>query len=439
MKKMRILSLLILFAMGLIVEVNAQVDIVNARANPKTFIFDDDKHTVHGYIYNTLKEQSTCCGNDAIYLEVKFDEGGGVTSAKTLTGKNDCYKKSVVDIVKNVRWDATGVKGTKTIYFEVKPIIPCSGSPDENKYKPIVGTNVVAANTSKPTETSTETGTSGVEEVVEEVVEESVDEPVEEVKEEVVEEVMSEASEAEEVVEEVVEEVASEASEAEEVVEATTSGMTGDGFLSEEPSETSTETGKDAIKSNTTTNSGKDAIKTETVASNTGKGAIKNNTTTTASTPANKYSGPVKIPPQEKFEYVSKGERMPAESHRDSHVNVPGKSITNPKYASGENGFALQIRQALRKAGFCGLAQAAVELTIDPNGTVIGSRVLAANNDKVREIVPEIVSGIKFQPQGYGSNYNSYHQFKTEIVCKGDSPKHDLDQVPNIIKTTAAR
>ena len=117
---MRIFTILFLLVTGLITSVTAQggVDIASARANPRTFIFDDGRHTVHGYIYKQL-EQTSCCGNDAIYLEVKYDASGSVTSAKTLTGKNDCYKKSVTDIVKNVRWDATGASGSKTIYFEV--------------------------------------------------------------------------------------------------------------------------------------------------------------------------------------------------------------------------------------------------------------------------------------------------------------------------------
>ncbi|MEM7035509.1 MAG: hypothetical protein AAF570_00940 [Bacteroidota bacterium] len=419
---------------------NAQVDVTNARANPKTFIFDDDKHTVHGYIYSTLKEKSSCCGNDAIYLEVKFDGTGSVTSAKTLTGKNDCYKKSVVDIVKSVRWNAEGVSGTKTIYFEVKPIIPCSGSPGENEYKniPVVGGGAVASNGGM--ESSNESGTgSVVEEVVEETVtttKEETEEVAMETKEEaeeVVEEVATNTKEeAEEVVEEVameskeeVEEVAMNTKEeVEEVKENNAGGWTGDSFLSEESSE-ETAMGKDAIKNNSAP-TGKDIVKGHTAPTDV---------VLAGGSSVNKYTGPVKIPPQAKLKYESKGERNPEDAHRGTFVNVPGNKIGNPKYEEGENKFAIHLRQELRKAGYCGLAQAAVELEIDPNGSVVNSRVLMANDDKIREIVPTILSGLKFQPQGMGVNYRSIHQFKTEIVCKGQSPKYeDLDDVPNLIK-----
>ncbi|MEM0999844.1 MAG: hypothetical protein AAGN35_22520 [Bacteroidota bacterium] len=409
---MRILSIALLITLGLFYSVNAQVDLASARANAKTFIFDDGKHTVHGEVYRQLKEFTSCCGNDAIYLEVKFDQQGTVTSAKTLTGKNDCYKKSVIDIIRNVRWDATGVTGTKTIYFEVKPIIPCSGSPGENEYKPIAAMNVVASNESSGSNESSNMSSAN-EEVVEEVEEvvEETEEFVEEVAEEVVEE-------AEEVME-----------ETEEVVAETTSDWNSDSFLSD--------TGSSSDGSG---NPGKDAIKNRNGANNNGKNVIKNRNTTTGtpmdgSKPATAYSGPVKIPPQATdIEYVSKGERSPETSHRETFANVQGTTLNIPKYADGEGQFALQLRKSLRESGFCGLAQGLVSIEISPGGQVINTNMLAANNDRVREVVPGIVSTLRFSPQGSGANYRIYQEFKAEIVCKGQKPQYEnLEAVPNII------
>ncbi len=136
MKKVN--SLLLFVTMFLVAQtINAQIDFNAERANPKTLIFDGGKSTVQNAIYAELQEYTTCCGNDAIYVEVKFDEAGNYVSAKTLTGSNDCYKKSIIDIVKKIKWDVSAASGSRTIYFELKPVIPCTGSPAENAYKPV--------------------------------------------------------------------------------------------------------------------------------------------------------------------------------------------------------------------------------------------------------------------------------------------------------------
>lgn len=98
-------------------------DVTKLTADTKTFLFSDGVSTVKNYIYNRLEAQTACCGSDRIYLEVKLDPSGYVLSVKALTGKNECFKESVIDIVKNIKWDASDFKGTKSIYFEVKPEI----------------------------------------------------------------------------------------------------------------------------------------------------------------------------------------------------------------------------------------------------------------------------------------------------------------------------
>lgn len=392
---MRILSILFFISLGLFTKVSAQVDILNARADPKTFIFDDEKHTVHGYIYNTLKEKTSCCGNDAIYLEVKFDQSGTVTSAKTLTGKNECYKKSVVDIVKQVKWKAEGVSSSKTIYFEVKPIVPCSGSPGENVYKNIAGA-AVAVNVTPPP-------------VVEE--EEEFVEEVAEVEEAVEEEVVEEVAEVEE------EFLSSETSE--------------ESFVEEEVVVT-----KEVIKAEAPP-SGKEAIK-ETAAPS-GKEAIKNpvvvNEVKTVSPPvaSTKPSGPIKIPPQEKFTYVSKGDVKPAESHNTTFVNNEPYQDKTIKY-DNQSQVAVNLRTELRKAGYCGLAHAAIEMETDPRtGNVISTRVMKSNDPKVAELVPSVTKSMRFKPSQSASNRFVYVEFKTEMVCNGEKPKLELESIENYL------
>lgn len=407
---MRIFSLVSLFTLGLFYAGNAQVDIMNTRANPKTFIFDDDKHTVHGYIYSQLKEKTSCCGNDAIYLEVKFDESGSVTSAKTLTGKNECFKQSVIDIVSSVRWDATDVKGSKTIYFEVKPIVPCSGGPTENVYKkiPRVGGEIVSA--TKPEEGSKEVNVAAqpakpvVKPAEQPVVVKPAEQPV----------VVKPAEKPVEV-----------------IASNTNSGGDDEGFLSDdvpvdEPvkpvvKETVKPVVKEVVKPVAEVKPTKEEVKTQPVV---------------AKTQPSKPMRSGAIPPQAKLEYVSMGERAPDPSHKDSHSNEPVAVVTDP-VISDQSSFGVQMRSSLRKSGFCGLANALVEVEVDRNGSVVNSRIMYANNDQVRDILPGIIKGLKFEAQNASNlkSFYSYYQIKTEIVC-GTKPQFNLQEVPQVIKTS---
>ncbi len=108
-------------------------------ADWKTFTFEDNKHTVHGYIYKTLEQYYPCFGNDAVYVEVQFDEQGRPLSIKHLTGKNNCFKQAIVEILATVRWETNQrIIRSKTIYFEVKPIIRATGSIYGNVFVSIV-------------------------------------------------------------------------------------------------------------------------------------------------------------------------------------------------------------------------------------------------------------------------------------------------------------
>ena len=123
--KLRFLLLVLLAGMAVPAWAQSGVDVTKLLADTKTFIFDNNKNTVKGYIYAILEEQTTCCGTDRIYLEVKIDPSGYVLKVTALTGKNDCFKQSAMDIVKNIRWDASDFRGPKSVYFEIKPEIEC--------------------------------------------------------------------------------------------------------------------------------------------------------------------------------------------------------------------------------------------------------------------------------------------------------------------------
>jgi hypothetical protein len=378
---MRNATILCLMILGLGSRVMAQgniADVKTLRADPKTHMFNDGKHTVEGYVYAMLENSSACCGNDAIFVEVVFDKEGFVTAVKPMTGKNDCYKKSVCDILKNVRWESAGVSTVKTIYFEVKPVLPCSGSSNENAYK--------AINIDNNPHFGSEVAMTDPEEVKEEVKEEVVEEVVEEVQPEVKEEVVADNGDEE----------SSEESSETEIVE-TPKGkidVRGDNeFLSDKP-----------------------------VANN-------NNRPTE---PVVKSGGNTPIPPQDNREYKPLGDRQPDPSNPDTHGNVDPGKLASAEYSSKDNQLALKIKQELRKTGYCGYAQAAIELTVDPSGNVVANRIMYCNDDKVTASLPVIVSGLKFEPRSVRYNYFTYVQFKTEIVCSGKGSL-DLEKQPNVI------
>lgn len=132
--KRRLLLLGLIFGISLSAFAQeSEVDVTKLTADTKTFIFSNNKNTVKGYIYSQLEKVTSCCGSDRIYLEVKIDPSGYVLSAKSLTGKNECFKESAIDIIKNVKWDASDFKGPKSVYFEIKPNIDCGGN-RENTY-----------------------------------------------------------------------------------------------------------------------------------------------------------------------------------------------------------------------------------------------------------------------------------------------------------------
>lgn len=120
-------------------------------ANPYTFIFADKEASVHGLLYKSLESCYDCRGTDAVYLEVIFDEEGKTLQAKTLTGKNECYKKALLELVRFVPWDfnAPSPNGIarpapRRIYFEVKPVQPLHGAPGENVFVSITERSDIA-------------------------------------------------------------------------------------------------------------------------------------------------------------------------------------------------------------------------------------------------------------------------------------------------------
>ncbi|MCB9231214.1 MAG: hypothetical protein H6581_06110 [Bacteroidia bacterium] len=443
---MRLLSFVLVAFFGFCLSVSAQnVDVNSVVADPMTFTFNDGKHTVHGYIYSVLEKSTSCCGNDAIYLEVVFDQTGKVISTKTLTGKNDCYKQSVKDIIRNVRWDASGVKSSKTIYFEVRPIIPCSGSGNENVYKPVPltldNTSTVASTGGNDDMGDDDMGTGDDDLAVgddddmgtgnddmgtgDDDMGTGDDDDVAVGGDDMGDDDMGTGDDD-----------LSTGDDQDDM-------MAGDdgGFLSDDPgagkttvttTKTKTETHDDGWANmydddNTTANAGDNS--NSNVATTKTNTAVNNTKTTTKTAGTN-------LPNQAGYSYNSTGNKDPDQSHAETFKNMAPPPVATPNWASDESRIAVLIKQSLRRNGVCGLAQSLIELTVDPQGNVINHNILKSNSDQVSKLIPDVLKEVKFQPQPQARfNYVTYIQFKTDIMCQTEAkrPPVDLDTVQDYI------
>ena len=77
-------------------------------------------------------------------------------------------------------------------------------------------------------------------------------------------------------------------------------------------------------------------------------------------------------------------------------INQPGEfknfdpgAVKRVVFAENESQVAVMIKSGLRRQGVCGLAQAAIELDIDPNtGNIVRHRILRTNSDEIAGKIP---------------------------------------------------
>lgn len=413
---MRQFSLLLILVMGFSLSSFAQpgFDVTKVLADPNTQVFNDGKHTVNSYLYSALESESACCGNDAIYLEVKIDQQGYVTGAKTLTGKNDCYRKSISDAIKNVRWIHEDIRGTRTIYFEVKPVVPCGGSPNENEYSPIVVFNNPYFGDGGAVATNEGSDNNGGNLLSDN---------------EGAEEASSTVEEVEEVVETNIEEVEEVVADVEETVEETTSDPFADeGFLTEETFTEPEEVVEEVVESSepitkldakaNNWNNDVEEVVEEVEEMEMPKQAV-------VKTTPRRNNGKIKLPPQADKAY-NPVDHKPTASHNTTFANVqPTTAGENVKFTN-QDGIALEIKKGLRAKGICGLANVLAEVTVSPQGNVVSHRVLQTNSEDISQYLPEVLSTIQLESRDIRYNYPVLVQFKTDILCKDDQKPVDL-------------
>jgi hypothetical protein len=111
-------------------------DVTKVVADPNTRVFSDGKTTVETYLISALEKQTACCGKDNVYLQVKFDGEGCVTSVRALSGTSECMKKSIEDLLRYVKWIVEDPSKPRPAIFPVKVDIPCNPQKDNN-YTPL--------------------------------------------------------------------------------------------------------------------------------------------------------------------------------------------------------------------------------------------------------------------------------------------------------------
>lgn len=102
----------------------AQVNPVTDVVDPDTKLFSDGKTTIEAYVNTVLTNTTNCCGDHTLYLKVTIDDAGFTSTVRCLSGKDECVKKSVEEILSYLRWKVNGAPKTAPI-IPIKVKINC--------------------------------------------------------------------------------------------------------------------------------------------------------------------------------------------------------------------------------------------------------------------------------------------------------------------------
>ncbi len=385
------------------------VDITKYRVDPTSFLFEDGRTKLSDYVTAQLQMHSTCCGIDAIYVELRITPEGTLESARALTGQNNCYKKSVIDILLPLRWKAEGFQGTRTMYYEFRFSLECKGAEQDNVYTPIPTPGAPVASGTVPASEQSQ--------------------PVERPK-------PQEPSES-----------------APKPIPATPSlpGQTPPKPTVEAPPSPPPQPKpkpqppapkEKAPPAQTEPSSPPVASREESARKGYQPGTPPPTEPGKPRPPA--VVGPlpsdstpkplkVQIPPK----YQSTGEKRPPEEHLRSYVNTTGPRYNEPDYINGPIAKALYLKKAYRDVGACGLVHVLLEIAIDQNGQVRGYRILGANSPKVAEVTPKVLRDLRYKPVPLPMVF--YTEFKIDVDCQSDRPPQRVDTVPDYLVTPESK
>lgn len=367
MKQSVLIGLLALMAVGLCQRAVAQggFDVTKSVADPNTRVFSDGKTTVETYLISALEGQTACCGQDNIYLQVKFDGEGCVTSVRALSGKSECMKKSVEDLLRYVKWIVEDPSKPRPAIFPVKIDIACNDQKDNVYAKINAPTGYKPCGEDKPVADGGSTGASGgtTTEGGGEMTVPTQDKP---------------------------KDPASPTADAKPK-----SGAAKPSDPKPQPSD----------QTPLATQLGKEPPAALRDSSLLGK------------------LQPKELP---KPKYVSRGNLNPDSAHVGTILNERGPQFKSPEFVDGRAGMGVFIKTVYRKLGVCGVVNITSELTIEPDGSVSAFRIFHANSEKVEQVTPFVLGSMKFRPVAMKQHY--ILQFKSDVDCAG-YPRNNLDQV----------
>lgn len=390
------------------------VDITRQRIDPLTFTFEDGRTTVSDYVLSQLRQYATCCGVDNIYVELRITPEGTVESVRAMTGRNDCYKQSVRDILLPTRWKVENFRTTRPIYYELRFSEECKGTPEDNTYKPIPAPAGAVAQTPPAPQPPKEEPQKG--------------EPKKEEPRPI----------------------------------ALTPSVPGTVPPKDKPQDPYAE--QPAAES-PVPDGAQTPTRSQPPASETRQAPKPRPRPETASEPparpsdqpARKGFQPGKEPPKEAQppnppavvgrlpdslsrlgiaapkKYQSTGEKRPPSDHIDSYVNTAGPRYSEPDYINGPIAKALYLKQEYRKRGVCGLVHVLMEVAIDAQGNVRGYRILRANRPDVEIATPQVLAGMKYKPVPLPMVF--YTEFKIDVDCQSDQQKVRLDTIPDFLSS----
>ncbi len=406
------------------------IDLSKNRVDPVTFLFDDGRTSLADYVLSQIRQHTSCCGVDNVYVELRIDSTGTVVSVRAMTGGNDCYKQSLRDILLPVRWKAENFRRTRPLYYEFNFREECKGTNEDNVYKPIpspAGTPapVAQGGPSPASPPAKETPSEPQPGVKPEPKLESPKPPLAETQKPTAPE-----------------KAASPPSEAPKTVPITPS-LPG----TEPPQE------GEVARSRSEEPASPPKVASAGPARPARRGAAP------AQEPARKGYQPGPEPPKEAQppappavlgklpsdsvpvpltvpqpqKYRSTGEKRPPQDHVNSYINTSGPRYSEPDYVGGPVAQALYLKKAYRTRGVCGLVHVLMEVAIDAQGNVRGYRILKANRPDVEVATPAVLAGMKYKPVPFPMVF--YTEFKVDVDCQSDQPSTRLDSVPDYLAT----
>lgn len=383
-------------------------NIAQQRVDPLTFTFEDGRTTLTDYVLSQLRAHTTCCGVDNIYVELRITPEGTVENVRAMTGRNDCYKQSLRDILMPLRWKVENFRSTRPLYYEFRLSEACKGTDQDNVYKPIPMPSSAqpVAQATPPAPAPQQASPPAPEPKPIPVTPplpgktEPKEEPTPPMSEPKAEEPPKPAPQPKKT---------EPTPPAERKSPPPPKEPPTPGRVSAEPARKGYQPGKEPPK----------------------EAHPPNPPAVLGNLPSDSVPKPLPVSVPKK--YQSTGEKRPPSDHLNSFVNTSGPRFSEPDYINGPVAKALYLKQEYRKRGVCGLVHVLLEVAIDAQGNVRGYRILRANRPDVEIATPQVLAGMKYKPVPLPTVF--YTEFKIDVDCQSDQQRVRLDTVPDFLST----